>query len=93
MAEIRKEVEYINTNNDNQRKEVVNIQKNSIKDEIREYILNVKDENLKVYNKYANDITLISKNNMITYVKDINYIINDTITHVVNMLIKDKDIV
>ena len=45
---------------------------------------NVKD----VYNKYASDITLISKNNMITYVKDINYIINDTITNVVNMLIK-----
>lgn len=76
-------------NSDNQIKEIAEIRKNSIKEEIlKEYILNVKDENLKVYNKYASDITLISKNNMITYVKDINYIINDTITNVVNMLIK-----
>jgi hypothetical protein len=57
--------------------ETVNIINNSIKEEIyeiREYIRNIKDETLDVYNKSVNDIKLTSTNNIISNLKNVNSI-------------------
>ena len=54
----------------------------------KESISEFKNETLEVCNKSVNDIRLISKNEMITYVKDVNNIMNDTIQQVANSLIK-----